>query len=138
MPALLTSAPTSMGALETLVSTALPPSNCPTASPNAGGLGISLDRTKSLLGNTGMFSFTDGTVDGQAVSTATLTASGGSTFAAVANGFSAQFFGDPCNLTRILVTSPYTTDQATIDQGLAATTTLFKSDVAMSFCEPRS
>jgi hypothetical protein len=126
MPELLTSAPTSIGALETLVSTALPPSNCPDT-PQEGGLGIALDRTKSLLGNTGMFTFTDGTVDGQPVSTATLTESGSSTFSAVANGFSAQFFGDPCNLTRILVKSPYTTDKNTIDQGLAATSSLFST-----------
>jgi hypothetical protein len=124
LPDILTSAPTALGVVETMVASAVPPSNCP-ATPTTGGLGITLDRTKTVLQATGQFTFTDGTVDGLPASIATLASGGATTFSAVSNGFSAQFIGDPCNLSRILITAPYTDQQATIDQGLAAVNLLF-------------
>ncbi len=45
-------------------------------------------------------------------------------FPAIANGFSAQFIGDPCNISKIEVTIPRT-DQATVDQGIGIITILF-------------
>jgi hypothetical protein len=123
LPDILTSAPTALGVIETMAASAIPPSNCGT--PTSGGLGIQLDRAKTVLQTTGQFTFTDGTVDGQPVSTATLASGGASNFPAIANGFSAQFIGDPCNLSRILITAPYTDQQETIDQGLAAANILF-------------
>ena len=126
LPDILTNAPTALGVIETMVASAVPPSNCP-ATPTAGGLGIGSDRAKTVLQASGQFTFTDGTVDGQPASTATLASAGGSTFSAISNGFSAQFIGDPCNLSRILVKAPYTDQQATVEQGLAASTILFSS-----------
>ncbi len=52
-------------------------------------------------------------------------------FRMIANGFSAQFIGDPCNLSRILITAPYTDQQATVDQGLAAATVLFSAIIPL-------
>ena len=59
-----------------------------------------------------------GLIDGQPVSTATLTSTAASAFPDIANGFSAQFIGDPCNLSKIMVTAPRA-DQQTADQGMA-------------------
>jgi hypothetical protein len=126
LPDILTSAPTALGAIETMAASAMPPSNCP-ANPSAGGLGIALDHAKTVLQATQQFTFTDGTVDGQPASTATLASAGASTFSAVSNGFSAQFIGDPCNLSKILVTAPYTDQQETVDQGLAVVSVLFST-----------
>jgi hypothetical protein len=126
LPDILTSAPTALGVVETMVASAVPPSNCP-ATPTAGGLGIASDRAKTVLQATQQFTFTDGTVDGQPASTATLASAGASAFSAISNGFSVQFIGDPCNLSRILITAPYTDQQATVEQGLAASTILFSS-----------
>jgi hypothetical protein len=122
LPAILTSAPTAQGMVETLAAQQTS-SDCGT--PTAGGLGIALDRAKTVLEVTGQFTFTDGTVDGQPASTATLASGGASNFAAIANDFSAQFIGDPCNLSRILVKAPYTDQQETVDEGLAAANILF-------------
>jgi hypothetical protein len=127
LPGLLTGAPTALGALETMAASAIPPSNCAATTPSAGGLGIVLDRTKSILEATGQLTFTDGTVAGQPASTATLSSAGASSFSAISNGFAAQFIGDPCNLSRILIKAPYTDQQATVDQGLAAATLLFST-----------
>ena len=125
LPALLTSVPTAQGMIETL---AAQQSSSPcTGTPTSGGLGIALERAKTVLQATQQFTFTDGTVDGQPVSTATLASAGASAFSAIANGFSVQFIGDPCNLSRILVNAPYTDQQATVEQGLAASTILFSS-----------
>ena len=125
LPSILTSAPTAQGMIETL---AAQQSSSPcNGTPTTGGLGIALDRAKSVLQASGQFAFTDGTVDGQPASTATLASSGVSTFSAISNGFSAQFIGDPCNLSKILITAPYTDQQATIDQGLAAASLLFST-----------
>jgi hypothetical protein len=135
LPGVLTSMPTAQGMIETLAAQATS-STCP-STPSAGGLGVQLERAKTVLQTTGQFSFTDGTVDNQPASTATLESTGASTFPAIANGFSAQFIGDPCNLTKILVVAPYTSDQATVDQGLAAANILFAAiipvDVQLPF-----
>ena len=128
LPGILTSAPTALGAVET-VAAEQASSNCST--PTSGGLGIALDRAKTVLQATQQFTFTDGTVDGQPASTATLASAGASTFSAIANGFSAQFIGDPCNLSRILVTAPYTDQQETVDQGLAAVNILFAAIIPL-------
>jgi hypothetical protein len=47
-----------------------------------------------------------------------LTTDGASTFPAIAQGFTAQFIGDPCNLSRITITIPRTDQQNTADQGV--------------------
>ena len=128
IPEILTSAPTAQGVIETLA--AQPTSACP-STPTSGGLGIQLDTAKSVLQASGQFQFTDGTVNGQPVSTAKLASAGASSFSAIADGFSAQFIGDPCNLSKILVTAPYTNDQATIDEGLAAANILFTAIIPL-------
>jgi hypothetical protein len=125
LPSILTSAPTAQGMIETLAAQQIP-GTC-TGTPSAGGLGIQLDRAKTILQASQQFTFTDGTVDGQPASTATLASAGASSFSAISNGFSAQFIGDPCNLTKILVTAPYTDQQATVDQGVAAVSILFSA-----------
>jgi hypothetical protein len=123
LPAILTSVPTTQGMIETAV--AVPTSTCGT--PSAGGLGVGIDRAKAVLQATGQFTFTDSTVNGQPVYTATLSSSAASGFSSISNGYSAQFIGDPCNLSRILITAPYTEQQETVDQGLTATTVLFSA-----------
>jgi hypothetical protein len=123
IPNLMTGVPTAQGMIETLA--AQQASNPCTGTPTTGGLGIVLDHAKTLLQATGQFSFTDGTIDGLPASTATLASPGTSTFSEISNGFSAQFIGDPCNLSKIVVTTPYSGQPATIDQGLAAISFLF-------------
>jgi hypothetical protein len=116
LPAMLTSAPTTIGAVETL-GAQQPSSNCP-STPTTGGLGISMDVVKNVLLITNQFTLTDGTVDGQTASTATLTPGAAASFPVIANGFSAQFIGDPCNIGKITITIPRTDQQDTVDQGL--------------------
>ena len=125
LPSILTSAPTAQGMIETLAAQQSS-SSCP-ESPSSGGLGIAIDRTKTLLEGTGQFIFTEGTVDGLPASTAMMTSAGMSAFSAISGGFSAQFIGDPCNLSKILIKAPYTDQQATVDQGLAAASLLFST-----------
>ena len=124
LPGMLTSMPTAMGAVETSVA-AQASGNCSTPTP--GGLGITLDKAKTVLQITQQFTFTDGTLDGQPVSTATLASAAASTFSAIANGFSAQFIGDPCNLSKILVTIPRTDQQNMADQGIGVINILFSA-----------
>ena len=124
LPGILTSMPTTVGGIET-VAAVQSSSNCGTSTP--GGLGITLDKVKSVLQLTQQVTFTEGTANGQPVSTATLTSTGASAFPAVSNGFSAQFIGDPCNLSEILVTAPRTDQQDTVDQGIAVLNLLFAS-----------
>ena len=119
LPEVLTSAPTALGAIETLAATAMPPSNCP-ATPTAGGLGVGWVNAKSVLQMTQQFTFTDGSINGQPASTATLASAAAGTFSAISNGFSAQFIGDPCNLSEIKITIPRTDQQAMVDQGVEA------------------
>ena len=77
-----------------------------------------MDSVKTVLQITGQFVLTDGTVDGKTVSTVTLAQEAATSFPDIANEFSAQFIGDPCNISEIKVTTPYTDQQATVDQGL--------------------
>jgi hypothetical protein len=116
LPGILTSVPTAMGAVETL-SAQQSSTNCP-ATPTTGGMGISLDTAKRVLLITNQLAFTDGTANGQPDSTAKLTSFAAATFPAIANGFSAQFIGDPCNINEIKVTIPRTDQQDTVDQGM--------------------
>jgi hypothetical protein len=64
------------------------------------------------------FAFADGTANGQPALIATLTTSGASTFPAIAQGFTAQFIGNVCNLSQISVTIPRSDQQDSVDQGL--------------------
>jgi hypothetical protein len=123
LPAILTSAPTTIGAVETL-SSQQSSTNCP-ATSTAGGLGVALDTAKTILQITNQFTFTDGTVNGKTASTATLDTSAAATFPAVANGFSAQFIGDPCNIGEVYVTIPRTDQQDSVDQGMELINLLF-------------
>jgi hypothetical protein len=122
LPGVLTSMPTELGGIETAAS-AQTSSDCTTTTP--GGLGITLDKVKSVLQLTQQVTFTDGTVNGQPVSTATLSSTSASTFPSISNGFSAQFIGDPCNLSEIKVTTPRTDQQATVDEGIGILNILF-------------
>jgi hypothetical protein len=116
LPGLLTSVPTAMGAVETL-SAQQSSSNCP-ATPAAGGLGISLDQIKTIMQATQQFVFTDGTVNGQPATTATLGPTMTASFPDIANGFSAQFIGDPCNISELTISLPRNDQQATVDQAV--------------------
>jgi hypothetical protein len=116
LPALLTSAPTALGAVETL-SAQQSSSNCP-ATPTAPGLGVSLVQVKTILQATQQFVFTDGTVNGKTASTATLGPTLTASFPDIATGFSAQFIGDPCNISELTISMPRTDQQATVDQAL--------------------
>jgi hypothetical protein len=101
-----------------MAATAMPSSNCP-ATPSAGGLGISMVNARKALDMTKQFTFVDGTVNGQPVVTATLTQSGASAYSDIAQGFSAQYIGDVCNLSRIIITLPRSNAQTSVDQGIA-------------------
>jgi len=126
LPGLLTSAPTALGVVETAVASLEPTSSC-SGTPTAGSLDVQLDTAKSVLQMTGQFTFTEGSQNGQPVSTAVLASTAATTFSAISSGFAAQFTGDPCNLSEIKVTIPRTDQQNTVDQGIAATTALFSS-----------
>lgn len=117
IPAMLTAAPTAQGMIETMAAGQQGSSNCP-STPTTGGLGITVNATKAVLQMTQQFAFADGTADGQPAVIVTLTPAGTSSFSAVAQGFTAQFIGDPCNLSRISVTIPRTDQQNTVDQGI--------------------
>jgi len=119
LPEVLTSAPTALGALETLAATAMPSNQCPDI-PAAGGLGVSLVNAKAVLQMTQQFTFTDGSLGGQPVSTATLASAAAGGFSAISDGFSAQFIGDPCNLSEIKIIVPRTDQQDSVDQGIQA------------------
>lgn len=121
LPAILTSAPTEMGPMETMA--AQQSSASGTMTP--GHLDVALASVKTVLQMTQQVTFTDGTVDGQPDTTAKLTGPGASTFPAIAAGASAEFIGDPANLTRIMVTVPRTEDAATAEQGLGLINVLF-------------
>jgi hypothetical protein len=116
LPGILTSVPTALGAVETL-SSQQSSSNCP-ATPTAGGLGISLDQVKLVLQATQQFVFTDGTVNGQPASTATLGPALTASFPDIATGFSAQFIGDSCNIGELTISLPRNDQQATVDQAV--------------------
>jgi hypothetical protein len=136
VPALLTAVPTGQGMIETLAAGQTGSSNCP-STPTAGGLGVSIDTAKAVLQMTQQFTFAEGSVGGQPAAIVTLTPSGASSFPAIAQGFTAQFIGDPCNLSRISITIPRTDQQDTADQGtnvlnLVLTGTL-PIDVQLSF-----
>ena len=122
LPGVLTSMPTELGGIETAAS-APSSSNCTTTTP--GGLGLTLDKVKSVLQLTQQVTFTDGTAGGLPVSTATLSSTSASTFPTISNGFSAQFIGDPCNLSEIKVTAPRTDQQSTVDEGIGILNILF-------------
>jgi len=117
IPALLTSAPTEQGLIETAAAQ-LPTSAC-TGTPTAGGLGVSMDTARTVLQMSQQFTFADGTANGQPAVIASLTSAGASTFPAIAQGFSAQFIGNVCNLSQVLVTIPRTDQQDSSDQGVS-------------------
>jgi hypothetical protein len=114
MPALLTSAPTAQGMIETLAA-----SNPCTGTTTPGGLGISMDTARTVLQMSKQFAFTDGTVKDQPAVIVALTPDGASSFPAIAQGFSAQFIGNACNLSRVTFTIPRTDQQDTVDQGIS-------------------
>jgi len=135
-PALLTSAPTAQGMLSTLEAGQQASGTCPNT-PAPGGLGISMDTARTVLQMTKQFAFADGTSNGQPAVVVTLTTDGASTFPAIAPGFTAQFIGDPCNLSRISVSIPRTDQSDTADQGVSALNIVLAGtlpvDVQLSF-----
>ena len=135
VPALLTSAPTAQGFIETTAAQ-LPTSAC-IGTPTAGGLGISLDTTKTILQMSQQFTLANGTANGQPAVIATLTPSGASTFPAIAQGFSAQYIGDVCNLDQISINVPRADQQDSSDQGVSilniVLTGTLPVDVQLSF-----
>lgn len=87
--------------------------------PTPGTMKINLANARAVLQITGMVTFTDGTVDGKAETTITLTSTGANAYPAIATGSSVEFVGDSCAITLVHVVIPRTNDQATVDQGLA-------------------
>ena len=132
LPALLTSVPTAQDMINTLAA-----SNTCAGTPTAGGLGISVNTAKTFLQMTQQFAFADGTANGQPVATATLTPSGASSFPAIAQGFSAQFIGNACNLSQIYITIPRTDQSDTADQGVSVLNIILTGtlpvDIQLSF-----
>ncbi len=123
IPGVLTSMPTALGEVET-VGAQQSTNNCP-STPAAGGLGLSLETARTVLEMTNLVTITDGTVNGQPASTVNLSASAAASFPAIVNGFSAQFIGDPCNISEIVVTIPRTDQQTTVDQGISLINIIF-------------
>ena len=115
-PALLTSAPTTIGAFKTQAA-GQSSGNCP-STPTSGGLGIDLNTIKVTLMSANQFVVTDGSVGGQAASTATLGPGLSPSFPAIANGISVKFIGDPCNISQVVAYIPRTDSQDTVDQGI--------------------
>jgi hypothetical protein len=136
MPALLTSEPTAQGMMETLAAQQQASGTCPNT-PAPGGLGVSMNTARTVLQLTQQFTFADGTSNGQPATVVTLTTAGASSFPAIAQGFTAQFIGDPCNLSRITITIPRTDQQDTSDQGVGVLNIVLAGtlppDVQLSF-----
>jgi hypothetical protein len=132
IPAMMTSAPTVLGPLETAAAKVTPDSvltAIPLTSntPIPGTLGIALADVKTVMGITQQFSFKDSSVGGKPATTATLTSTAAATFPLLADGFSAVFIGDPANLTEIRISVPRSNDKATVEQGTALLSLLFAS-----------
>lgn len=123
LPSVLTSMPTDLGPMETM--SAQQSSASGTTTP--GHLGIALNTIKTVLQMTQQFTFTDGTVDGQPDSTAKLAGSLASSMPDLAAGFSADFIGDPTNLTRIRITMPWTGNNASTQQMIGIVNVLVTS-----------
>ncbi len=87
--------------------------------PTPGTMKINTANARAVLQITGMVDFTDTTVDGKPATTLTLTSTGANAYPAIATGSSVEFVGDSCAITLVHVVIPRTTDQATVDQGLA-------------------
>ncbi len=102
MPAMLTSAPTELGSMETTVAQYTPPASDTT--PGA-PVTLSLNNAELILKASGQFDFQQGTVNGQSATIATLSTNGASSFTGM-QGFTAQFVGDPNNLSSIILTAP--------------------------------
>ncbi len=124
LPNALTSAPTALGFVETAVASVVPTSSC-TGTPSGSGLGLQMDVTRAVLEKTGQFTFTESTLNGQPLSTATLASAAAGAFSSISNGFSAQFIGDVCNLTEIKMVIPRTDQQNTVNEGIGVSTALF-------------
>jgi len=114
LPGMLTSAPTLMGPLETAAAKYTPPA---AGTPGMGGT-LSLQNSRPILEMTQQFKFTDDTVAGQPVTTVKLTDNGAASFAALKDGFSATYTGDPGNLSQIQMVAPRSDAQDSVDQGI--------------------
>ncbi len=136
MPALLTGVPTAEGMLATLQAQQQAAGTCPNT-PTPGGLGISTNTARIVLQISQQFAFAQGTADGQPAMIVTLTTTGASSFPAIAQGFTAQFIGDPCNLSKVTVTIPRTDQSDSVDQGTSVLnivlTGTLPPDVQLSF-----
>ena len=136
MPALLTGVPTAEGMLATLQAQQSAAGTCPNT-PTPGGLGVSINTAKTILQITQQFALADGTANGQPATIVTLTPTGASSFPAIAQGFTAQFIGDPCNLSKVTVTVPRTDQSDSVDQGTSVLnivlTGTLPPDVQLSF-----
>lgn len=136
MPALLTGVPTAEGMLATLQAQQAASSGC-SSTPTPGGLGVSINTAKTVLPITQQFAIADGTANGQPATIVTLTPTGASSFPAIAQGFTAQFIGDPCNLSKVTVTVPRTDQSDSVDQGTSilsiVLTGTLPADVQLSF-----
>ncbi len=132
VPALLTSMPTTEGALSTMAAVQ---GASGTAVP--GTLGVSLQTAEMILSATQQFSFTNGTAGNRPEVVATLTNAAASTFPTVASGFKAEFIGDPASLSEIKVTIPRDATQTSADEGVGVLNILFSGmlppDVQLSF-----
>jgi|WetSurMetagenome_2_1015567.scaffolds.fasta_scaffold256655_2 hypothetical protein len=131
IPAFLTRSPSELEPLRTLFATLgshdgtpVPTLDCSNA-PSAGGLNIRMDNVRQVLDMTGQIILTDGNENGTAVTTARLTSMAASTFSLIADGFTAEFIGNPCNLTEIRTTIPRMEGQKTVDQGVEMVSLLF-------------
>ncbi len=120
----LTNVPTLINPLQTAIATTPIPNNCP-ATPTGKGLGFSLANARSVMEASGQFTFTTMEVNGQAATVATLSDVSAKAFPAIAQGFSAVFIGDPCNLSEIKITIPRTEQDDTVTQAIALMTILF-------------
>jgi|GEM_PF-1196148 len=127
LPAMLTSAPTELGPMETMAAQQTTPSG--TLTP--GHLGVSLAEVKSVLELSQQFTFTDGTVNGQPASIATMTGPAALSFADIAKGLSIEFIGDPADLTQIHATIPDNGQAAVEDEGVGVLTI-----IASGFMQP--
>jgi hypothetical protein len=78
-----------------------------------------MNTAKNVFQISQQFAIANGSVGGQPAAIVTLTPSGASSFPAIAQGFTAQFIGDPCNLSQISITIPRTNQQDTVDQGVS-------------------
>ncbi|MEI7844489.1 MAG: hypothetical protein WCK35_01675 [Chloroflexota bacterium] len=124
IPTILTTVPAMLTAVPTMLDS-LPTESSSDVAPSTGGLGIDIEKVKTVLETTKQFTFTESSVDGQPALVAGLSSDLATAMPVVAESFSAVFIGDPKDISEIRISVPSSEDQAAVQTGLSMVTVIF-------------